>query len=82
MLLGYRSNFHQDEDLDVTLDIVTQGGAKVMGFDNHAILPGSHADLVLVAAVTIAETVVAFHPRKLVIRHGQIVARDGTYLVN
>lgn len=81
MMLGYRSNFRRDEDLEVTVDIVTHGGAAVMGQEGHGIQPGDRADFVLVPAETLAEAVVSRPRRTLVVKGGRIVARDGECLV-
>ena len=76
-LLAYRSGFRDDAGLELTLDMVTKGGAKVMGVRHYGLAVGAAADLVLVEAETAAEAV-AFHPpRRLVLKRGRVVARDG-----
>ncbi len=81
MLLGYRSNFRRDEDLELVLDIVTRGGAAVMAQDNYGIAAGDRADFVLLRGETLAEAVVSRRPRALVVKGGRVVARDGECLV-
>ncbi len=81
MMLGYRSNFRRDEDLELTIEIVTKGGAAVMAQDSYGLEPGCNADLVLVPGETLAEAVVSRRPRSLVIKGGNIVARDDKCLV-
>lgn len=80
-LLAYRSGFRHDPDLEVALSMATYGGAQVMGAADYGLTVGSAADLVLVEAETAAEAV-AFHPvRRLVLKRGQVVARDGRSLL-
>ncbi|HWL79865.1 MAG TPA: amidohydrolase family protein [Roseomonas sp.] len=81
MLLGLRNNFRRDEEVELALDICTAGGAAVMGLQDYGLAPGCQADFVLVEAESLAEAVAARPPRKLVVKRGRIVARDGTALV-
>ena len=81
MLLGLRNNFRRDEDVEHALRICTHGGASVMGLDGYGLVEGAWADLVLVDADTVAEAVVAHPPRRLVVRRGRVVARDGRALI-
>ena len=61
--------------------MATYGGAQVMGVADYGLEAGSVADLVLVQAETVAEAV-AFHPtRRLVLKRGRVVARDGASLL-
>lgn len=80
-LLAYRSGFRDDEGLELTLHMVTHGGAQVLGARDYGVHAGAAADLVLVEAETAAEAV-ALHPRRrLVMKRGRIVARDGECLL-
>jgi len=81
MLMGFRSNFRRDEDLELVLDICSYGGARVMGADDYGLEPGCQADFVLVDAETPAHAIVSRPPRTLVFKAGRIVARDGRCLV-
>jgi cytosine/adenosine deaminase-related metal-dependent hydrolase len=80
MLVGLRNNLRRDDELELALNICTYGGAKVMALENYGLEPGCHADFVLVEAEAIAEAVAARPPRKLVVKRGRIVARDGRAL--
>ena len=80
MLVGLRNNLRRDDELELALDICTYGGAKVMALENYGLEPGCCADFVLVEAEAIAEAVAARPPRKLVVKRGRIVARDGRAL--
>lgn len=80
-LLAYRSGFRDDPGIEIALRMATYGGAQVMGVAHYGLAVGSVADLVLVVAETAAEAV-AFHPvRRLVLKHGRVVARDGRALL-
>nr|WP_282571884.1 amidohydrolase family protein [Roseomonas acroporae] len=77
MLTGLRWNCRRDEEIAMALDLCTTGGAAVLGLADYGLAPGCWADLVLVAAESPAEAVVARPPRRLVLRRGRAVARDG-----
>ncbi|MGH6640411.1 MAG: amidohydrolase family protein, partial [Polaromonas sp.] len=80
-LLAYRSGFRDDPGIELALRMATYGGAQVMGVAHYGLTVGSSADLVLVAAETAAEAV-AYHPqRRLVLKRGRVVARDGQSLL-
>ncbi len=80
MLLGLRNNLRADEDVEHALWCCTYGGAHVMGLKNYGIAEGCSADLVLVDAESVTHAVVAHPPRRLVLKGGRIVARDGRAL--
>jgi cytosine/adenosine deaminase-related metal-dependent hydrolase len=80
MLLGYRSNFRRDDDVELVFEIVTQGGATVLKAGDYGLTVGSRADCVLLAGETLVEAVVARPPRALVLAGGLVVARDGVYV--
>lgn len=77
MHLAYRSNFRRDEDIELALEAATHGGARALGLERYGLAVGASADLVVVAARTPAEAVVARPPRELVLKAGRIVVRDG-----
>ncbi len=80
-LLAYRSGFRDDPGIEIALQMATFGGAQVMSASHYGLGVGSFADLVLVQAETAAEAVV-YHPaRRLVLKRGRIVARDGRALL-
>jgi cytosine deaminase len=80
MLLGLRNNFRRDEDIEYALHVCTQGGADVMALSDYGLKEGDLADLVALEAETLAEAVVARPVRKLVLKRGRPVARDGQAL--
>jgi cytosine/adenosine deaminase-related metal-dependent hydrolase len=81
VFVGLRNNFRRDDELSLALDVCTHGGARMMGLDSYGIEPGCRADFVLLDGETLAEAVVSRRPRKLVVKAGRIVARDGRPLV-
>jgi len=81
MFVGMRNNLRRDDELQLALDICTHGGAAVMALDGYGIEAGCRADFVLVEAETVAEAVAGHPPRRLVVKGGRIVARDGRALV-
>jgi len=81
MLLGYRSNYRLDPDIEMALDVTTFGGATVMGAEGYGLKVGCRADFVVVPGDALAEAVVNRPPRTLVVKGGVVVARNGTCLV-
>jgi cytosine deaminase len=55
----------------------TWGGARVMGLEGYGLDEGCCADLVLVEAETVTHAVVSHPPRRLVLKGGRVVARNG-----
>ncbi len=76
-LVGYRTALMTDEELRLAFDLVTIHAAEVMGRPLPEIAPGAAADLVVVEAAHVPEAVATAAPRRLVIKAGRIVARDG-----
>lgn len=77
MMIGYRANFRHDEELALAFDMVTKTAADVLGIEGYGIAAGGLADFVVVEAETLAEAVATRPRRKLVVKAGRIVARDG-----
>jgi cytosine/adenosine deaminase-related metal-dependent hydrolase len=80
-LLVYRNNFRRDDDIQLALDIATSGGAQVIGLENYGLEPGNVADLVVVDGENQFEALFERPERFLVIKAGQVVARDGECLI-
>jgi cytosine/creatinine deaminase len=81
VLVGLRNNLRRDDEVALALDTCTYGGARMMGLDDYGLNPGCKADLVLLDGETLAEAVVDRRPRKVVIKGGKVIARDGTALI-
>ena len=80
-ILSQRNNLSQDIEIERAVDVCTYGGAKVMGLADYGLAVGAFADLVVVAGRNVTEAVVTLPPRKLVLKRGRVVARDGQALV-
>jgi cytosine/adenosine deaminase-related metal-dependent hydrolase len=81
MLLCYRSAFRRDEDIQLALDMVTVGGAAIMGARGYGLDVDCQADFVVVDGDAPAEAVVNRSPRALVVKGGRVVAREGVAVV-
>jgi cytosine/adenosine deaminase-related metal-dependent hydrolase len=77
MLVGLKNEFRRDDEIAVAFGMVSDLAAEACGFTGYGLAPGARADLVLLEAETLAEAVVAQPPRRLVVSHGRVVARDG-----
>jgi len=77
MLVGLKNDFRRDDEIAWALSTVTDWAAEGCGFGDYGLAVGARADLVLVEAETVAEAVVGTPPRRLVLSHGRVVARDG-----
>lgn len=80
-ILADRNNLSRDVEIERALDVCTFGGAKVMDLADYGLEIGNFADLVLVEGRTLTEAVVTLPLRKLVVKRGRVVARDGEALV-
>ncbi len=76
-LLALRQGFRADEDIAVALALC--GDAAALGLPARRIAVGMPADLMAVACETPSEAVASRPPRKLVIKAGVVLARDGRY---
>lgn len=80
MMIGYRSGFYTDPELEIAFDLVSAAGAKATLIPDYGIAVGNPANLIVVAAEHVPEAVVA-HPRRCVVLHkGRVVARDGEFV--
>ena len=77
MMLAYRLGYRADADLELALDAVIAGGAELLGLERHGLEVGCPADMVLVAAGTVAEAVVARPAERTVLKSG--VSVSGAY---
>ncbi|WP_328391519.1 amidohydrolase [Nocardia sp. NBC_00416] len=75
--VAFRDRLLADEEIELALAAGTMGGARVLGLSDHGLAVGARADLVTVEAPTPAAAVVGVPTRKLVLKGGCVVARDG-----
>jgi cytosine/adenosine deaminase-related metal-dependent hydrolase len=80
MLVGLRNNFRRDEEVELAFHACTRGGADVMRIAGYGLAVGCAGDMVVVEGEAITHAVVAHPPRKLVVKRGRVVARDGACL--
>lgn len=77
MFIGLRNNFRRDDEVALAFHACTQGGADVMRLPGYGLQEGCAADLLLVPGATIADAVVSRPARRVVVKRGNVVARDG-----
>jgi cytosine deaminase len=77
MMIGYRSGFLTDDELEVAFDMVTANGAKALGITDYGLEVGASANFVVVKAAHIPEAVVAVPKPRTVYRYGKCIVRDG-----
>ena len=81
MMIGYRANFRRDRELQLAFDMVTSAAARVLRVKGYGMaVVGGPADFVAVEVDSVAEAVATRPRRKLVIKAGRVVARDGALL--
>jgi len=77
MLVGLRNNFRRDDQVEIAFHVCTRGGADVMRLKDYGLHVGAKADLIVVEGETITHAAVARPVRKLVLKHGKVIVRDG-----
>lgn len=80
MLLGLRNALRLDQDVEDAFRCCSQNGARVMEVEGYVLEKGCIADLILVDAETVTHAVVSHPPRRLVLKAGRPVARQGKSL--
>jgi cytosine deaminase len=76
-IIGYRSGFFTDAELQAAFDIVTTAGAKALRLEDYGIEIGGKADFVAITAEHIPEAVVGFPGNRKVFKGGRLVAEGG-----
>lgn len=81
--LGFASlhGLRYDEDLAAAVELVTTGAAPFVHRDQHDLLPGSRADVVLVDAENVQDALLRAPRRELVLAGGQLVVQGGELIV-
>ncbi|RWX13949.1 metal-dependent hydrolase [Rhizobium leguminosarum] len=77
MMIGYRSGFYTDEELNAAFDVVTASGAKALRLEGYGLKIGAKADFIVLEAEHVAEAVVSVPRSRSVYRGGRLVAQDG-----
>ncbi|MGG5811878.1 amidohydrolase family protein [Falsiroseomonas sp. CW058] len=76
-LVALKNDFRRDDEMELAFRMVTDWAAAACGFEACALAEGQRADLVLLEAENPLEAVAVQPPRRLVVSHGRVVARDG-----
>jgi cytosine/adenosine deaminase-related metal-dependent hydrolase len=87
--LAFRNGYRRDDLVELCVDAATRGGRSILDTTAWSAMrmeedpvaglaAGARADLVVVAADTVTAAVMDHPPRTLVIRDGEVIARDGT----
>ena len=76
-MIGYRSGFYEDWELEAAFDVVSYAGAKALGLEGYGIAVGASADFVAMRAEHVPEAVVAVPRDRTVYRRGRVVAQGG-----
>ncbi|WP_284774625.1 amidohydrolase family protein [Agrobacterium sp. lyk4-40-TYG-31] len=74
-IIGYRSGFYTDDELNAAFDIVTSEGAKALRLEDYGVHVGAKADFVTFPATCIPEAVVSFPRNRSVFKGGHMVAK-------
>jgi cytosine deaminase len=80
MLIAYRANFRHDEELALAFDMVSAAAESVLGVPSYGLAVGASADFVTVDAASLPEAVATRPTRRLVVKGGRVIARDGVLL--
>ena len=79
-MIGYRSGFYEDWELEAAYDVVSHAGARALGLEGYGIAVGAKADFVALSAEHVPEAVVAVPKDRTVYRAGRAIARDGAMI--
>lgn len=81
-IIGMKNCVRSDIDLRHMLELVSQGGADLMRLEGYGVKPGCKADFTLLQGQTIGHAVVQPSTPPLVVKNGNVVARNGTCIVS
>lgn len=76
-LVCYRNGFRRDDQIEDVIDLITNSSAEVMGVDDYGFAVGKSGDVVLVDEENHCAAVVRRPIPWLVMKRGEITARDG-----
>ncbi|MEE1868626.1 amidohydrolase family protein [Pseudomonas auratipiscis] len=72
MLIGYRSGFYSDEDLNVALAMATSAGAAVMEKSGYGLEVGNEATFLVLKAANAAAAVAGVPGERRMVRRGEL----------
>ncbi|WP_120522079.1 amidohydrolase [Arthrobacter celericrescens] len=73
--------FRHDDKLATAVEYATKHGAPFVGREQHDLVAGARADIVLLDAENVPDVLVRCPQRRLALSGGRVVARDGDVLV-
>jgi cytosine deaminase len=77
MMIGYRSGFYTDAELEAAFDVVTSAGASALRLEGYGLAKGAKADFVVLDAEHVPDAVVAVPKPRSVYKAGRLVAQNG-----
>jgi cytosine deaminase len=77
MIVGYRSGFNTDAELELAFGMVTEHAARALHIKDYGLAEGRGADFVVVDAAHIQEAVIARPKARDVYKAGRLIARNG-----
>jgi len=77
MMIGYRSGFYTDAELEAAFDVVTSAGASALRLEGYGLAKGAKADFVVLDAEHVPDAVVAVPKPRTVYKAGRLVAQNG-----
>src|SRR5690606_12948084 len=80
MIIGYRSGFLTDEDLNLAFELTSTHAARTLGLRKYGIAPGNPANFIVVDATHVPGAVVARPVREQVYKNGRLVAEAGRFI--
>lgn len=80
MLIAYRLGWRRDEEIATAFEMVTAAGAAALGLCEDGVAVGAPADLIALPAQSVPEAIAERTPRRLVMKAGRVVARDGAFI--
>ncbi len=72
-MIGQRADFRSDTDLELAFDLISRNSRTVLGYEPVCLAVGSPADLVALAAGSVAEAVATAPADRIVLRAGRLV---------
>lgn len=75
-MVGYRSGFYTDGELEMAFDLVTGAAATALGIARYGLSVGAHADFVALPAEHVPEAVVGVPRRRRTFKRGVELAFD------
>ncbi|GAA2825133.1 amidohydrolase family protein [Crossiella cryophila] len=72
-LLAQANEFERDDEVELCADVATRDGARALRVGGYGVIEGDRADLMVLAADSVAEAVRQRPPRTLVVHDGRVV---------